>query len=404
MADSADRIYLDHNATTPVRPEALEAMLPFLTDRYGNASSIHAFGREARTAVETARLALAAALGCEPAEVVFTGSGTEADNQAIKCVAFAARDRGDHIITTKVEHHAVLHSVEYLVKYHGCRASYLGVDGRGLVDPAELERSITDRTVLVSVMHANNETGTVQPLEEIAAVCQARGVPLHTDAVQTFGKLPLDLRRLAGVSLLSLSGHKIYAPKGVGALFVRKGVRLHPLVHGGGHEKRRRAGTENVAGIAALAAAAGLAVSEREAEQPRLAALRDRLWDGITARIAAVHRNGDPERCLANTLNASFEYIEGESILLSLDMKGIAASSGSACTSGSLEPSHVLMAMGMPVELAHGSVRFSLGRGTTEAQVDRTVDALAEAVARLREMSPLSPGRSCAGAGGVKPS
>lgn len=403
MPDAADRIYLDHNATTPVRPEALEAMLPFLTDRYGNASSIHAFGREARTALEAARLKLAAALGCDPAEVVFTGSGTEADNQAIKGVAFAARERGDHIVTTKIEHHAVLHSVEYLVKYHGFRATYLGVDRRGLVDPAELERSITDRTVLVSVMHANNETGVVQPLEEIAAVCQARGVPLHTDAVQTFGKLPLDLRRL-GVSLLSLSGHKIYAPKGVGALFIRKGVRLHPLVHGGGHEKHRRAGTENVAGIAALAAAAEQAVREREAEQPRIAALRDRLWTGISGRITAVHRNGDPQRCLANTLNVSFEFIEGESILLSLDMKGIAASSGSACTSGSLEPSHVLMAMGMPVELAHGSVRFSLGRGTTEPQIDRTVAALAEAVARLREMSPLSPGRSCGGTGGVKPS
>ncbi len=397
MADTAERVYLDHNATTPVRPEALEAMLPFLTERYGNASSVHAFGREARSAIEQARLAMAEVLGCEPAEVVFTGSGTEADNHAVKGVAFAQRDRGGHLVTTRIEHHAVLHAVEYLVKYHGCTASYLGVDRDGLVDPDELARAITDRTVLVSVMHANNETGTVQPLEEIGKICQERGVPLHTDAVQTFGKLPLDVRRL-GVSLLTLSGHKIYAPKGVGALYVRKGTRLHPLVHGGGHERGRRAGTENVAGIAALAAAARLAASERDAEQARQAGLRDRLWRLIRERIPDVHRNGHPGRCLANTLNASFQYIEGESILLSLDMKGIAASSGSACTSGSLEPSHVLTAMGVPVELAHGSVRFSLGRGTTEAQVDATADALVQAVARLRDMSPLGP-RACSDGG-----
>jgi cysteine desulfurase len=392
-----ERIYLDHNATTPVRPEALEAMLPFLTASYGNASSIHSFGREARTAVEQSRLKIAGLLGCDPSEVVFTGSGTESDNQAIKGAAFAQRERGNHLVTTRIEHHAVLHTVEYLVKYHGFEATYVGVDQHGMVDPAAVARAITDRTILVSVMHANNETGAIQPLAEIGKICQARNVPLHSDAVQTFAKLPTDVGQL-GVSLLSLSGHKIYAPKGVGALYVRKGTRLHPLVHGGGHERNRRAGTENVAGIVALAAAAGLAAQERGSENPRIAALRDRLWDGINARIKHVHRNSHPTRCLDNTLNVSFEYIEGESILLALDMKGIAASSGSACTSGSLEPSHVLLAMGMPVEQAHGSVRFSLGHGTTAEQVDRTIAALAEVVDKLRQMSPLTP-PACGAAG-----
>ncbi|HTY07613.1 MAG TPA: cysteine desulfurase NifS [Candidatus Edwardsbacteria bacterium] len=385
-----ERIYLDHNATTPVRPEVLEAMLPYLTSQFGNASSIHSFGREARTAVEQARLKLAAALGCEPAEVVFTGSGTEADNMALVGAAFALRERGNHIVTTRIEHHAVLHTVEYLVKYHGCQASYVGVDRQGLVDPDAVARAITDRTILVSVMHANNETGAVQPLEQIGRICRDKGVPLHSDAVQTFGKLPTDVGAL-GLSLLSLSGHKIYAPKGVGALYVKKGTRLHPLVHGGAHERNRRAGTENVAGIVALAAAAELAARERDGENGRIGALRDRLWEGIRAAVPGVHRNGHAGQCLAGTLNVSFDYIEGESILLSLDLKGIAASSGSACTSGSLEPSHVLLAMGMPVEQAHGSVRFSLGHGTTAEQIDRTVTALTEAVARLREMSPLAP-------------
>ncbi len=385
-----DLIYLDHNATTPVREEVLEAMLPYYRGGFGNPSSVHRFGREARQAVEAAREKVAALLGCDPAEVVFTGSGTESDNQAVKGAFLAHRQKGDHLITSRIEHHAVLHTVEYLQREFGARATYLGVDQQGLVSPQELEGAIDDRTILVSVMHANNEVGTIQPLAELAGICRERKVLLHTDAVQTFGKLDTDVGRL-GVDLLSLSAHKIYGPKGVGALYIRRGTRLHPLVHGGGHERNRRAGTENVAGIVGLGTAAELAAREREAEEARLTELRERLWQGIRKSIPQVRRNGHPQRSLAGTLNVSFEYIEGEGILLYLDMKGIAASSGSACTSGSLEPSHVLAAMGVPTEIAQGSLRFSLGRGTDARQVDFTVEVLAQAVAKLREMSPIAP-------------
>ncbi len=389
-------IYFDHNATTPLRPEVLEAMLPFLKDRYGNASSLHTPGREARKAVEDSRLKVARALGCEQSEVVFTGSGTEADNQAIKGAFFALRDARDQLITSKIEHHAVLHTVEYLEKHHGAKAGYLGVDYQGRVDPGALRAALTDRTALVSVMHANNEVGTVQPVAELAAASHERGAFFHSDAVQTFGKLDCDVGKL-GVDLLSLSAHKIYGPKGVGALYVRRGTRLHPLVHGGGHERNRRAGTENVAGIVGLGAAAELAFREREEECRKLASLRDRLWDGIQASVKEVRRNGHPEKALPGTLSVCFRYIEGESVLLMLDMKGIACSSGSACTSGSLEPSHVLAAMGVPTEEAQGSVRFSLGRGNTEEEVDLALAVIKEAVAKLRSMSPIAPAGTCGG-------
>lgn len=391
-----ETIYLDHNATTPLRPEVLEAMLPYLRERYGNASSIHTPGREARKAVEEARIKVARSLGCDQSEVVFTGSGTEADNQAIKGAFFSLREKRGRLVTSRIEHHAVLHTVEYLEKHHGARACFLGVDGHGLVDPEALRACLDDSTALVSVMHANNEVGTVQPVAELAAVCRERGALFHTDAVQTFGKLDCDVGKL-GVDLLSLSAHKIYGPKGVGALFVRRGTRLHSLVHGGSHERSRRAGTENVAGIVGLGAAAELALREREEECRKLSALRDRLWQGIQASIPEVRRNGHPERTLPGTLSVCFRYIEGESVLLMLDMKGIACSSGSACTSGSLEPSHVLAAMGVPTEEAQGSVRFSLGRGNTEAEVDRTVEVLQEAVAKLRSMSPIAPPGNCGG-------
>ena len=389
-----EHIYLDHNATTPVRPEVLQAMLPFYGPEYGNPSSIHGLGREARQSIEKSREQVAAALACDPSEVVFTGSGTESDNQAIKGAVFANRDRGDHIITTRIEHHAVLHSFEYLQKHFNIRTTFLGVDRYGLVDPEELRRTINQKTILVSVMQANNEVGTIQPLPELADICRENKALFHSDAVQAFGKLETDVKTL-GVDLLSVSAHKIYGPKGTGALYVKKGTRLHPLIHGGGHERNRRAGTENAAGIVGLGAASELAAGERLAQWDRLTALRERLWRGIERNIPHVRRNGHPEKSLPGTLNVSFEYVEGEGILLSLDMKGIAASSGSACTSGSLEPSHVLAAMGVPTEIAQGSLRFSLGRDNTEQQMDYAVEVLAQAVARLREMSPIAPRASC---------
>jgi len=389
-----ERIYLDHNATTPVRNEVLQAMLPFYGPSYGNASSIHSLGREVRKAIELAREKVAVVLNCDPSEVVFTGSGTESDNQAIKGAVFANSAKGDHIITTRIEHHAVLHTFEYLQKYFNVKTTFLGVDRYGMVDPQELKEAITERTVLVSVMHANNEVGTIQPLAELAAICRDRKVLFHTDAVQSFGKLETDVKKL-GIDLLSLSAHKIYGPKGVGALYIKKGTRLHPLIHGGGHERNRRAGTENAAGIAGLAAAAELAAGERASQLDQLVNLRERLWQGIEKNIPSVKRNGHPQKTLPGTLNVSFEYIEGEGILLSLDMKGIAASSGSACTSGSLEPSHVLAAMGVPTETAQGSLRFSIGRDNTTQQIDYTVEVLAQAVSRLREMSPIAPRSSC---------
>jgi cysteine desulfurase len=389
-------VYMDHNATTPLRAEVLEAMLPYLREEFGNASSIHAFGRRAATAINEARKKVAGALDCQPEEVVFTGCGTEADNLAIKGIAYTHREQGDHVITTQIEHHAVLHTCQYLEK-QGFQVTYLPVNKHGLVDPDDVREAITDRTVLVSVMHANNEVGTIQPLAEIGRIAQEKGVTFHTDAVQTFGKLPTKVDEL-GVDLLSLSAHKLYGPKGVGAMYVRRDIQLDSLLHGGHHEHNRRAGTENVAGIVGLGRAVELAQAEMEEEAQHLTSLRERLWEGIVTNIEGVRRNGhpsallraSPEQALPGTLNVCFEYIEGESIILSLDMKGTAVSSGSACTSDSLAPSHVLLAMGVPPAIAQGSVRFSLGRDNTVEQVDYVLAELAAIIERLRAMSPFS--------------
>ena len=382
-------IYMDHNATTPLREEVLEAMLPYLGEHFGNASSLHSFGIKARQAIEEARGKVAQALGCKPREVVFTGSGTEADNQAIKGVAYANRKKGDHIITSRIEHHAVLHTCQYLER-QGFRVTYLPVDGYGMVDPDDVRRAITDRTILITIMHANNEVGTIQPIAEIGRIARERGVYFHTDAVQTVGKLPTRVDEL-GVDLLSLSAHKIYGPKGVGALYIRRGTRIDPLLHGGHHEWGKRASTENVAGIVGLARALELRMGEMEEEARRLTALRERLYEGIRERIDHIRLNGHPTQRLPGTLSICFEYIEGESIIMGLDLVGVAVSSGSACTSASLEPSHVLLAMGIHPAVAQGSIRFSLGRENTEEQVDYVIEQLPPIVARLREMSIFSP-------------
>lgn len=380
-------IYLDHNATTPVRPEVLEAMRPFYGPIYGNASSLHGFGREAKDGLERAREQVAKVLGARPDEVCFTGGGTEADNLAVKGVAWANRDRGKHLITSQVEHHAVFNTCEYLEK-QGFKVTYLPVDSEGRVDPGDVEKAITKETLLVSIMQANNETGTVQPIAEIGRIARKRGVYFHSDAVQAFTKLPTGVDEL-GVDLLSLSGHKIYGPKGVGCLYIRKGTKLDPLVHGGHHERNRRAGTENVPSIVGLGKAAELGAGEMSEEAKKLATLRDRLQEGILARIPEVRINARNARRLPGTLSVCFRYVEGESILLGLDLKGIAASSGSACSSGAIEPSYVLTAMGVPPEEARGSVRFSLGRQNTEQEVDRVVGELEVILVRLRAMSPL---------------
>jgi cysteine desulfurase len=381
---------MDHNATTPLREEVLQAMLPYLREEYGNASSLHHFGIQARRAAERARESVAAALGAQPREIIFTGCGTESDNQAIKGVAYANRDRGDHIITSRVEHKAVLQACQYLEK-HNFRVTYLPVDEYGMVDAAAVAQAITDRTVLVSVMFANNEVGTIQPIADIARVCRERSVPFHTDAVQAVGKLPVDVKELS-IDLLSLSAHKFYGPKGVGALYVRKGVKIDPLLHGGHQERGLRAATENVAGIVGAARALELRLDEMAVEAQRLTALRERLHEGIVSQIDHVYLNGHPTERLPGTLSMCFDYIEGEAIIMGLDLEGIAVSSGSACTSASLEPSHVLLAMGVHPGVAQGSIRFSLGRGNTEADVDTVLEKLPPIVERLRAMSMFSVG------------
>lgn len=383
-----NRIYMDHNATTPLREEVLAAMLPYLRDEFGNASSLHAYGIRARKAIEAAREQVAAALGAHPREIIFTGCGTEADNQAIKGVAFANRGKGEHIITSRIEHKAVLETCEYLEK-RGFRVTYLPVDEYGVVSPDDVAQAITERTILVSVMFANNEVGTIQPIAEIARICRERGVYFHTDAVQAVGKVPIDVERL-GIDLLSLSAHKFYGPKGVGALYVRKGVKIEPLLHGGHQEWGLRAATENVAGIVGLGKALELRLGEMETEAQRLTTLRERLYNGIVAQIDHVYLNGHPTQRLPGTLSVCFDYIEGEAIILGLDLEGVAVSSGSACTSATLEPSHVLLAMGVHPATAQGSIRFSLGRGNTEEDIDYVLRVLPPIIKRLREMSMFS--------------
>ncbi len=384
------RIYVDHAATTPFHPEVTEAMLPYLGVRFGNPSSIYSEGREARKAVEEARARVAKALGADPGEITFTSGGTEADNLAVLGVARANRERGNHIVTTAVEHHAVLEPCHYLER-EGFEVSVLPVDGAGLVDPGEVRRAIRPSTLLVSVMHANNEIGTVQPIEEISAMCREAGVYLHSDAVQTVGALEVDVNRL-GVDLLSVSAHKLYGPKGTGCLYARRGTKLEGIILGGGQERRLRSGTENVAGIVGFGVAMKLAAEEWEQRSDHVRPLRDRLIAGILEGVPHTRLNGDRERRLPNNVNVLFDFIEGEAICLRLDFQGIAASTGSACSSESGEASHVLLALGIPQQKAHGSLRLTLGRENTDEDVDYLLEKLPPVIEELRRMSPLYPG------------
>jgi len=380
-------VYLDYSATTPIKPEVLEAMMPFLTQQYGNPSSLHSFGRESRKAIDHARDQIASSLNAAPDEVFFTGGGSEADNWAIKGTAYALRSKGRHIITTAVEHHAVLHTCEYLEK-EGFQVTYLPVDEHGLISLEDLKNAIKSDTILISVMYANNEIGTIQPIEEVGRIAREHKILFHTDAVQAYGHITIDTKNLP-VDMISISAHKLYGPKGVGALYLRKGVRIHNLVHGGGQEKKKRAGTENIAGIVGFGKAAALAYEDIKAHNKRLTSLRDNLKNRLLESIPYTRLNGHAEKRLCNNVNLSFEFIEGESMLLSLDMVGIGASSGSACTSGSLDPSHVLLAIGLSHEIAHGSLRLTLGDMTTQEEIDYVVEQLPPIVQRLRDMSPL---------------
>lgn len=380
-------IYFDHAATTMVDPEVRDAMLPYLGEEYGNPNSLYELGRRAREAVEAARERLAAYLNAQPREIIFTGGGSEADNLAIKGTAQALADRGRHIITSAIEHHAVLHACQALER-QGYRVTYLPVDRYGLVDPEQLRDAITDDTILVTIMHANNEIGTIEPIEELGAVCRQRGVLFHTDAVQSFGKVDIDVQQLP-VDMLAISAHKFYGPKGVGALWVRRGVRLYPLIDGGGQEGGIRAGTESVAGIVGMAKAVELLEQRGQEDRRRLTALTQQLIQAVLENIPHVILTGHPEHRIPGLASFCVRYIEGEAMLLSLDAEGICVSSGSACTSGSLEPSHVLLALGLPHEIAHGSLRMSLGRHNTQAEVDYVVETLKRVVERLRQMSPL---------------
>ena len=382
-----NNIYLDHNATTPLHEEVIEAMIPSLKNDWGNPSSIHWAGRGPKVALEAAREQVCKLLNCEPLEIIFTSSGTEGDNLAIKGIAHAKKKKGNHIITTVVEHPAVLSTCKYLAK-NGYDVTYLGVDAKGQLDLKELEGAIRPETILISVMYANNETGVIFPIEEIGNIARKHKVTFHTDAVQAAGKIPLDMKTLP-VDLLTISGHKLYGPKGVGALFVRRGTRVTPLLHGGHHERNRRGGTENLAGLVGFGKACEVALRDFDSEVSHVTELRDRLEKGLLDAIPHVIQNGDTENRLPNTTNISFEFIEGESILLNLDMHNIAASSGSACTSGSLEPSHVLVSMGLKHEQSHGSIRFTLGRCNTKEEVDYLIEILPPIVDRIRKMSPL---------------
>ncbi|HOI57870.1 MULTISPECIES: cysteine desulfurase NifS [unclassified Methanoculleus] len=392
MTDGGRRlVYLDHAATTPTRPEVARAMLPYFSERFGNPSSLYALAREAKEAVEEARGRVAAAIGAAPEEVFFTSGGTEADNWAIKGVAAANRKKGDHIVTSSIEHHAVLHPCRALEK-QGYRVTYLPVDEFGRVEPGAVEEAITDKTILVSVMAANNEIGTVQPVAAISEIAHDHGVLFHTDAVQAIGAIPVDVDAM-GADLLAISAHKFGGPKGTGALYIRRKTRIGTFMDGGAQERGRRAGTENVPGIVGMGRAIELAVGEMPQNAPRLAAMRDRLIRGILDAVPDTRLNGHPTERLANNVNVAFRYVEGESILLMLDALGIAASTGSACTSASLEPSHVLTACGLPPEHAHGSLRLTLGHRNTEEDVDYVLEVLPGIIGRLREISPLTPER-----------
>ncbi|HXZ94567.1 MAG TPA: cysteine desulfurase NifS [Dehalococcoidia bacterium] len=381
------RIYLDHAATTPTHPEVVKAMLPYFTEVFGNPSSIYSYGQEAKGAMEGARTRVAELIGARSEEIVFTSGGTEADNFALKGVAYANEHKGNHIITTSIEHHAVMGACKFL-EAKGFEITYLGVDEYGMVAPQDVQKAITNKTILISVMHANNEVGTIEPIEEIGEIAKEAEICFHTDAVQTVGHIPVNVDKLK-VNLLTISAHKFYGPKGVGALYVRKGTKLVSLLHGGEQEKRQRAGTENVPAIVGLGKAVELAGQEMGKEAERLAYLRDELIKGLRKKIDHIRFNGHPTTRLPNNVNVSVDFVEGESMLLNLDLEGICASTGSACSSASLEPSHVLLALGLRPEQAHCSLRFTLGRGNTEEDIGRVLDVLPRVVAKLRAMSPL---------------
>jgi len=377
------RVYLDHNASTPVHPEVLAEMLPFFGEYFGNPSSVHAFGREARAGLDTARERVARFLRVGPEELVFTSGGTESDNLGVKGLAWA-RGRG-HLITSKIEHHAVLRACQWL-ETQGFTVTYVGVDGHGMIDPDDVKRAIRPDTIGVSIMHANSEVGTIQPVTAIGAVVREAGVPFHVDAVQTFGKIDLDL---ANIDLVSFSSHKIYGPKGVAGLWIRKGTKMVSVQHGGEHERRRRAGTENVPGIVGLGMAVEVRARDMHEERRRVTGLRDRLWEGIRARVPDARLNGHPTERLPGTANISYRGVESESVVLGLDLKGIGVSAGSACTSGNVEPSYVLVAMGAPLEWAMGAVRHSLGRSTTADDIDYVVESVEPIVRKLRAAMPV---------------
>jgi len=381
------RIYLDYAATTPTHPEVAKAMAPYFTDAFGNPSTLYSYGQEAKGAIEEARVKIAGLIGAQDEEIVFTSGGTEADNFALKGVAYANEKKGNHIITTPIEHHAVIETCKFLER-RGFRVTYLPVDGYGLVDPDDARRAITDKTILISVMHANNEIGIIEPIAEIGRIAKEAGIYFHTDAVQTAGHIPVDVNKL-GVDLLSMSSHKIYGPKGTGALYIRKGTKLLALMHGGEQERRRRAGTENIPAIVGLGKAVELARQEMSGEAVRLTYLRDRLIKGLLKRIDHIHLNGHSQTRLPNNVNVSVDFVEGESMVLNLDLEGICASTGSACSSSSLEPSHALLATGLSPEQAHGSLRLTLGKWTTEEEISRVLEVLPQIVAKLRAMSPL---------------
>ncbi|CAI3702474.1 cysteine desulfurase NifS [Clostridium neonatale] len=380
-------VYMDYSATTYVKPEVLEEMMPYFIEKFGNPSSFYGISRETKRAIDKAREQVASTLKCLPEEIYFTGGGSEADNWAIKGIATAHRKKGNHIITTKIEHHALLHSCEFLEKF-GYEVTYLDVDKEGFINLEELRNAITDRTILVSIMFANNEIGTIQPIKEIGEICREKKVLFHTDAVQAVGNVPIDVKEM-NIDLLSLAGHKVYGPKGIGALYIRKGVRIDNLIHGGAQERNRRAGTENIASIVGIGKAMEIAENNLKEHTEKLTKLRDRLIDGLL-KIPYTTLNGPRgEKRLPGNVNVRFQFIEGESILLSLDFKGVCASSGSACTSGSLDPSHVLLSIGVPHELAHGSLRLTLGEDSTEEDVDYVIEVLPPIIQRLRDMSPL---------------
>jgi len=387
-------IYLDHAATTPVHPAVLEALLPYMSEQFANPSTLYRFGRSARDAVEVARGQVASLIGASSEEIFFTSGATESDNWAIMGGALARESKGKHIITSAIEHHAVLGTCEYL-KRRGWDVTLIPVDKDGLVNPVDVREAITDQTILITVMHSNNEVGTIEPIAEIGAIAKEKGILFHTDATQSVGKVPIDVNEL-NVDLLSLSGHKLYGPKGIGALYIRKGARILPYLHGGAQEKSRRAGTHNVPGIVGLGKACEIAQANMSEESPRLIALRDRLIDGISKTIPHTRLNGHRTKRLPNNVNMSIAGIEGESMILRLDYQGICVSSGSACTSGSLAASHVLLGLGLPHELAHGSLRMTLGKDTTSEDIDKVLEVLPGIVETLRSMSPMYDAATCA--------